>query len=47
MTNNQWTHYTLAKAYGKGVITGKQLADILTLYKGLKLDTTPKKEGNK
>jgi hypothetical protein len=36
MTNNQWTHYTLTRAYARGIITAQQLAGFLTLYKGLK-----------
>jgi len=36
MTNNQWTHYTLARAYGKGIITAQQVAEIIAIYRGLK-----------
>jgi hypothetical protein len=36
MTREQWTHYTLMRAYGKGILTAQQVADFLTLYRGLK-----------
>lgn len=36
MTNHQWTHYTLARAYSRGIITANQLDGLLKLYRGLK-----------
>jgi hypothetical protein len=36
MTNQQWTHHTLAKAYGRGIITASQLRELLALYRGMK-----------
>jgi hypothetical protein len=36
MTNNQWTHYTLARAYARGILSAQQVAEFLTIYKGLK-----------
>jgi hypothetical protein len=36
MTNHQWTHYTLTRAYSRGIITATQLDGLLKLYRGLK-----------
>lgn len=36
MTAHQWTHYTLARAYARGILSAQQVAQFLTLYKGLK-----------
>ena len=36
MTNQQWTHYTLARAYGRGIMTAQQVAEFIALYRGLK-----------
>ena len=36
MTNNQWTHYTLTRAYARGILTAQQVAEFITLYRGLK-----------
>jgi len=36
MTNHQWTHRTLVRAYAQGIITAQQLADIVVIYRGLK-----------
>jgi hypothetical protein len=36
MTNQQWTHYTLMRAYGKGILTATQVREFLSLYRGMK-----------
>jgi hypothetical protein len=36
MTAHNWTHYTLARAYARGILTAQQMAQIIALYKGLK-----------
>jgi len=36
MTNHQWTHYTLARAYARGFLSAQQVAQFIALYKGLK-----------
>jgi hypothetical protein len=36
MTREQWTHYTLARAYARGVLTAQQVADFIALYRGMK-----------
>jgi hypothetical protein len=36
MTREQWTHYTLTRAYARGVLTAKQVAEFIALYRGLK-----------
>jgi hypothetical protein len=36
MTNNQWTHKTLATAYARGILTAQQVAQFIALYRGFK-----------
>ena len=36
MTQNNWTHYTLARAYARGILSAQQVAQFIALYKGLK-----------
>jgi len=36
MTQNNWTHYTLARAYARGILSAQQIAQFIALYKGLK-----------
>lgn len=36
MTNHQWTHYALARAYAKGILTAQQVAEFIAIYRGLK-----------
>ena len=36
MTNHQWIHHVLVKAYGREIITAQQVAELLALYRGLK-----------
>jgi hypothetical protein len=36
MNREQWTHYTLARAYARGILSAQQVAQFIALYKGLK-----------
>jgi len=36
MTSNQWTHYTLTRAYARGILSAQQVAEFIALYRGLK-----------
>lgn len=36
MTNTNWTHYTLARAYARGILSAQQVAEFIALYRGLK-----------
>jgi hypothetical protein len=36
MTNHQWTHRTLARAYAKGILSAQQVAEFIALYRGMK-----------
>jgi hypothetical protein len=36
MTSHQWTHHTLALAYARGILSAKQVAEFIALYRGMK-----------
>ena len=36
MTAHNLTHYTLARAYARGILSAQQVAQFIALYKGLK-----------
>ena len=36
MTNHQWTHYTLTRAYARGILSAQQVAEFIALFRGLK-----------
>ena len=36
MTSYQRFHYSLTRAYGKGIITAQQVAEMVAIYRGLK-----------
>jgi hypothetical protein len=36
MSNYQRFHYSLTRAYGKGIITAQQVAEMIAIYRGLK-----------
>jgi hypothetical protein len=36
MTAHNLTHYTLARVYARGILSAQQVAEFLTIYKGLK-----------
>jgi hypothetical protein len=36
MTSYQRFHYSLTRAYGRGILTGQQLAELISIYRGLK-----------
>jgi hypothetical protein len=36
MTQEQRFHYSLTRAYGKGLISAQQIADLVAIYRGLK-----------
>jgi len=36
MTSQQRFHYSLTRAYGKGLISAQQIADLVAIYRGEK-----------
>ena len=36
MTQTQRFHYTLTRAYGRGLVSAQQLAELVAIYRGFK-----------